>query len=490
MTFLHAIGIAYLAFTVLSILLIVYKELTSNWRVDRRMKKISPEKLSWNVPAERASRRSIRIRIVLVHGTWAIRGDWHQPDSRFLRALKAEIAKAVPGCETDICRFLWSGGNTVTDRARALARFKRQFPFDASNTSPPAIPTFVVGHSHGGNIAVNALNDCPSIFEKVSAVVTVATPFLVSHKRRAWMAILMGLMNGVLLSAIGTVLVLDLLDRQPSGSIDEIGIFSLGVLVLTGTSIWQRARVSSSMLGAVTRQGLSRKLVVMRASGDEAGAALGVGYIVGYAARTAAKIIAAIASLPVRGFEAFVKGESDDKPNIWLELCQFALCAPVALLLLHDYFLPEPALPNFTRDSLSTSAQFVAGAFVGWGALSVVYSWLRRTAGGAIRAVVHSVLETLVAGCLIPFGPETSIAAPFLIVSAEAVPPTQGAVSDAVPVIQLPFRDVPIQHSFETHAEDIAQVTAGVIANSLGGRALNAPSDPRGARASGACAPI
>ena len=69
----------------------------------------------------------------------------------------------------------WSGANTNRARLRAAASLhesliakKREFPLARH---------FVIGHSHGGNVALYALNLTTSA-DLVSGVICLATPFL------------------------------------------------------------------------------------------------------------------------------------------------------------------------------------------------------------------------------------------------------------------------------------------------------------------------
>jgi hypothetical protein len=119
-----------------------------------------------------------RCVVTLVHGTFAKHAPWMRDHSPLCMALKG-----LPG--TSIRRFCWSGGNTHTARLDAggdlalyLRDLKQQFPEDTRH--------FVIAHSHGGNVALYAMeseSDGTKLGKQVTGIVTLATPFLTLRKR-------------------------------------------------------------------------------------------------------------------------------------------------------------------------------------------------------------------------------------------------------------------------------------------------------------------
>jgi hypothetical protein len=105
----------------------------------------------------------------LVHGTFAPNAPWTRSNSPLVERLKREFPQST------FRPFLWSGDNSHRARAsaaEALADFIR----DGSLLSGQA-RHFVIAHSHGGNLALNAVKllarSCP-----IDGVVTLGTPFL------------------------------------------------------------------------------------------------------------------------------------------------------------------------------------------------------------------------------------------------------------------------------------------------------------------------
>jgi pimeloyl-ACP methyl ester carboxylesterase len=131
--------------------------------------------------------------IILVHGTWA-RGFfpkrreislytpnkrwWFEEGSQFRAGLDAALKNA--SLDWQIRAFLWSGANSVharDDAARELADQLRKDLDDPNGTA------FIIAHSHGGNVALRALQHLDSTAGRIR-IVTLATPFLRVVARR------------------------------------------------------------------------------------------------------------------------------------------------------------------------------------------------------------------------------------------------------------------------------------------------------------------
>ena len=116
--------------------------------------------------------------ITLVHGTFARDSPWTEKDGPLARALRSELG--VGEGEVEFLRVVWSGGNSHAERdqaGRELAEHIRE----VSIRHPTALQ-YLICHSHGGTVAVNALG-LPGIEPLVSGVVTLGTPFITVHRR-------------------------------------------------------------------------------------------------------------------------------------------------------------------------------------------------------------------------------------------------------------------------------------------------------------------
>jgi hypothetical protein len=124
-----------------------------------------------------------RCSIILVHGTWGrgffprisdlkrrylFRGSkrWFDDDSPFQERLKS--------LGWPIRAFLWSGANSVHARDSAARKLADQLRKDLAD---PDATSVIIAHSHGGNVALRALQHLDSMAERIR-IVTLATPFL------------------------------------------------------------------------------------------------------------------------------------------------------------------------------------------------------------------------------------------------------------------------------------------------------------------------
>jgi pimeloyl-ACP methyl ester carboxylesterase len=109
-----------------------------------------------------------KVVFVLVHGTFAKSATWVASNSDFARRLQAEIPNA------HIETFRWTGRNSEGSRCHAaseLARFTSALRAKHSDSQ-----IVVIGHSHGGNVAIGAYNSDGGP-ESIDKVVCLGTPF-------------------------------------------------------------------------------------------------------------------------------------------------------------------------------------------------------------------------------------------------------------------------------------------------------------------------
>lgn len=119
------------------------------------------------------SRADDNTLVFLIHGTFAKNASWTRDGSPFRRQLVAE-SNADMAFEAP----KWSGRNSGTARERAARGLARKLDelTPSSNRS-----VFVVGHSHGGNIALRAL-ELANNPENVDGLICLNTPFLSIEK--------------------------------------------------------------------------------------------------------------------------------------------------------------------------------------------------------------------------------------------------------------------------------------------------------------------
>jgi hypothetical protein len=113
--------------------------------------------------------------ITLVHGTWADTRGWVAPGSVLRRELEARLGSVV------FREFPWTSAHTHAARTEAgvrLARFVR-----GGQGQYPEARHFIIGHSHGGIVALYAMRDAAAD-KVVSGIITLATPFVSGRRRR------------------------------------------------------------------------------------------------------------------------------------------------------------------------------------------------------------------------------------------------------------------------------------------------------------------
>ena len=112
-----------------------------------------------------------KIAFVLIHGTFARGAPWTQAGS----VLVDRLSKYFP--ESLIVQFEWSGRNNFSERKIATKNLIEK----CKNISGKGYKLVIVGHSHGGNIAIEALYERHGFREKILKLYTISTPFL--HKK-------------------------------------------------------------------------------------------------------------------------------------------------------------------------------------------------------------------------------------------------------------------------------------------------------------------
>lgn len=116
-----------------------------------------------------------RLLITLVHGTFAGNAKWVFDEGSVLRtAISKEFGDKVE-CET----FKWGTlNNAHHHRLNAGAELAIQHNEFVKNN--PECPSFIIAHSHGGNVAMYALRDLEQI---PAGIVTMGTPFITCEPR-------------------------------------------------------------------------------------------------------------------------------------------------------------------------------------------------------------------------------------------------------------------------------------------------------------------
>jgi pimeloyl-ACP methyl ester carboxylesterase len=151
------------------------------------MVRISAPILEGFGPASAEGKQSAKIEpVLLIHGTFANRrsNEWWQPKSDFCRQLDALLHKegAAAQCWANIAPpFAWTGKNSELARREAGRALAAQL---AALEEDNSIKRYhLIGHSHGGNVILNALGELPRNPKTLGAVVFLGTPALLFTHR-------------------------------------------------------------------------------------------------------------------------------------------------------------------------------------------------------------------------------------------------------------------------------------------------------------------
>ena len=115
--------------------------------------------------------------VVAIHGTFSPRAAWARCDSQFAEWIKEQCVVA----NIVWTSFRWSGANTHKARENAakelIAKCAKMLKRE------PNCKFVLIAHSHGGNVALMALNESSALQNSTSAVVCMATPFITAKPR-------------------------------------------------------------------------------------------------------------------------------------------------------------------------------------------------------------------------------------------------------------------------------------------------------------------
>lgn len=111
-----------------------------------------------------AAQAVVNTAIIIVHGTWAAQHEWHKPDGQFCKSLLSRIQ------ECKISSFIWSGKFDRNERVYAAKNLS-----DVINQIPQHIKVILIGHSHGGNVALLASHASRRLIDHI---VLLGTPIM------------------------------------------------------------------------------------------------------------------------------------------------------------------------------------------------------------------------------------------------------------------------------------------------------------------------
>jgi pimeloyl-ACP methyl ester carboxylesterase len=238
--------------------------------------------------------------VVLVHGTFARSAEWTRPTSNLYRGL----LDTIPGKQS-ITAFAWSGRNSPAARFNAALQLRAELHRLA--TKHPGWAIVVIGHSHGGTVALRAV-DCDEL-RPLAAVVCLSTPFLQAFPKnlpKGVLTQLRGALAGVLAIMLDPVL--------PSGHFMHIprlvlpwipyitgyayvAIFMaiyLGVYSLLTAFSAKADKVASQVIHATELS--PADVLLLRVAGDEASSWISVFQVLSWISSKISRVYATIGS--------------------------------------------------------------------------------------------------------------------------------------------------------------------------------------------------
>lgn len=209
--------------------------------------------------------------IFLVHGTFAKNAPWTQKDSALCTTLRKEP------CTETITPVPWSGANTTWGRQEGLTNLTAELR--KSLDTSPANQHIVIGHSHGGTIALQAAAS-PEFIGKVAAVL-LSAPILVPRKRSFSYRLGFTMAFGAYFSAVTSLVLLDVIFEKiwPSlSTTSPIFVPSCMIAAALGLLLLYRhlRNLSTATVAANGRSvPIETRLLIVRESADEASGFLG-----------------------------------------------------------------------------------------------------------------------------------------------------------------------------------------------------------------------
>jgi hypothetical protein len=357
--------------------------------------------------------------ITLVHGTWSQAADWTFPSSVLCQALSATLAPRSVG----FCRHRWSGRNSM--RARTIGARELTSQLQELLVSKPNARHFIIGHSHGGTISLDALN--PAIVEKMRGLVCLSTPVLIPRIRtldpltetcfRITIFILCMILALVLVVQFG------LINSQARYVFWVVGMVT-GAVISGSPAFYGTSWTGSRDYSFIDRS----KVLFLRTAGDEASAVLGAAHLLSWA-------FGKLLSLPaLLLWAAHIRIQSWQRYVIinWLKFTVVFLTLLIAWMLtswLRDKGLDVAAAAKVIPILLNTILVLMAVLFFYGTPHSILATWTVTI----IIFFLLSPLFILLSLLALVIGPEIGPAALYMEVAAEVTPPGEWNVALVVP---------------------------------------------------------
>lgn len=214
------------------------------------------------------------IHFTLVHGTFAANAPWTQDGSLLRRTLTNKLDDDVT-----FEVFPWSGENSFAARADAAEKLRALL--DQAVESSPNDRHVVIAHSHGGNVALCAI-EAEATGRQIDAVICLATPFITARPRNfgEHSDFVLGFAKTMCCTLIGLALAMSITSALGAGGEGYWGPIAILLIAMGGFAAWwaiskvERAWVEHALQWAgevsVNAPREPTRLLVVRAAADEA----------------------------------------------------------------------------------------------------------------------------------------------------------------------------------------------------------------------------
>ena len=367
--------------------------------------------MSWALP------ENPDVVITLVHGTWGRHTPWTNVTSPLCRAL-LDLGDRVA-----LVPFGWSGRNRAEARSRASEQLRVRLAELVARY--PGASHYVIAHSHGGNIALYALRDW-HLSDRIAGIVCLSTPFLCLRRRalgpitsRSLAASLVvgpWLLAGTLLPRLGMTE-----DTAILVSLPVVGVAAWAVLR------WSKVATERLLASLALPNQPPAPTLILRAQGDEAGAALASVHFLSWmvnACWVRPAMVAADLADVVRQWGARARAFRGVASTV-AALC---IAAGVAEYVWSPFRSIAP--PSLQAATMWVWALVLAAALttllVWWfGAGAGLYGYI---VGLSLTGLLLVPFILLLVVCVAPFGPDLALAAVPLEITAEPTPPGRWVV--------------------------------------------------------------
>ncbi len=371
------------------------------------------------------------IVVILVHGTWGRRSKWTDPASPFCLGLGSAIGLLVT-----FKGFAWSGKNSGA--ARLVAAEGLAQAIVAQIELQPDAKVFVIGHSHGGNVALKAAQIAK--LEGRVGVVCMSTPFFDITPRYFGAPKELNILSECFLALIGMLVMIVLVKKVGWFSLHRLTAFFVAVIVASST-LWPFSKLKRAAVSSAENLSVSASpkldLMIVRATGDEAAIAIGSFQLIGILINTL-----------IRRYVAFVTkldqtGRSPQRVGTIKK--KFASLTPIFLTIL----VSAGVILHYLKPDLGPLGIYRAGlilnplnlAFI-WYGMPFILLLLWLIGMFTLSLLVPLMIPVALLAC-VPLGLDFLLLVFLYDVNVEAAPPGDWVVSQIVPAATIGLK-----HSF------------------------------------------